>query len=194
MSFIHSRHHTHVHGQIFHLMELQGLGMDEACKALVVSKAVRRLMKEQGVSVVEALDDLIQRLSFSNLMASSSPPKINVQPQVTEDKSQEDLQITPLRPRLTPSLMSQRMARTLTKPILQLPPNKINTSTIKPDSQKIKNPRKRSVSEEHSAKEGRARADSVTEEVNAKLETRPKGKRDAVTAASQPAAKRPREA
>ena len=176
-------------------MELQGLGMDEACKALVVSKAVRRLMKEQGVSVVEALDDLIQRLSFSNLMASASPPKIKMQSQVLYDNSQDDLQITPLRPRQTATILSQRKARTHTKPILHPPTSKSNTSNTKPESQKIKNPRKRSVSEENSAnKEGRARADSVTEEVNAKLETRPKQKRDTVPVATQPAAKRPREA
>lgn len=176
-------------------MELQGLGMDEACKALVVSKAVRRLMKEQGVSVVEALDDLIQKLSFSNIMASASPPKIKIQSQFTDDKPQDDLLITPLRPRQSTTILSQLKARTLTKPILQPPTSKYNSSTTKPESHKIKNPRKRSVSEENSAnKEGRARADSVTEEVNAKLETRPKQKRDAVAVVAQPAAKRPREA
>ena len=164
-------------------MEHQGLGIDEAAQALVVSKAVRRTMMEEGFSAVEAMDDLIQRLSVSNLLASASPEKVPRHD--TKQPQHEESQITPLRSIQSATIPSHRRARTHVKPI--------PLKSAKPEQQKHKNPRKRSVSEEKVTKEGRARADSVAEEVNAKLETRPTVKRDVSTVIAPPPAKRPRE-
>ena len=166
-------------------MEHQGLGMDEASQALVVSKAVRRAMSEEGLSAVEAIDDLIQKLSVSNLLASVSPEKM---PRHDKKHPQhEEAPITSLSRIHSGTILEQRRARSNVKPIPLKP--------SKPELQKLKNQsqRKRSISEEKVAKEGRARADSVAEEVNAKLDTRPKAKRDVTTVVAPPPAKRPRD-
>ena len=164
-------------------MEHQGLGLDEAAQALIVSKAVRRTMMEEGLSAVEAIDDLIQRLSVTNLLASASPDKVPrfdaIQPQHGEAQS------TPLRTVQSAATLSHRRARNNAKPIPLKP--------TKPEQLKQKNQRKRSISEEKATKEGRARVDSVAEEVHAKLETRPTVKRDVSTVVAPPPAKRPRE-
>ena len=164
-------------------MEHQGLGLDEAAQALIVSKAVRRTMTEEGFSAVEAIDDLIQRLSVTNLLASASPEKVP-RPD-TRQPQHEDVQITPLRTVQSATMLSHRRARNNIKPI--------PLKATKLDQQKQKNQRKRSISEEKVTKEGRARVDSVAEEVHAKLETRPTVKRDVSTVVAPPPAKRPRE-
>lgn len=159
--------------------------MDEASQALVVSKAVRRAMREEGLSALEAIDDLVQRLSVSNLLASASPEKVarhdNKQPH------HEEASITSLPRVHSGTMLAQRRTRSNVKPIPLKP------SKPEPQKQKNQSQRKRSISEEKVTKEGRARADSVAEEVNAKLDTRPKGKRDVAAVVAPPPAKRPRE-
>lgn len=173
-------------------MELQGLGMEDAAKALVVSKAVRRAMKDQGFSAIEAIDDLTAKLCLANLLQSASPEK-----QQQQEHYQEQLSIrqsTPVRRLAQPLVaMSQRKpsARKMAKSKLaKATGNKVETT-------KPKNPRKRAASQEVETTK-RARADSVAEEVNAKIQQQqppePKGKRDGPTLPQPPASKRPREA
>mmetsp|Transcript_4911 Transcript_4911/g.8096 ORF Transcript_4911/g.8096 Transcript_4911/m.8096 type:complete len:243 (-) Transcript_4911:84-812(-) len=178
--------------EIFNMMELQGLGMEDAAKALIVSKAVRRAMKDQGFSAIEAIDDLTAKLCVANLFQSASP-----------EKQQQPLQQrTPLRRAVSSQTMVQASQR---KPSARKMV-KSKLTKVKADT-KTKNPRKRTASGEEKLDAIRTRADSVAEEVNAKIATQqpsdarppvaPKGKRStgdvtgAVTA--QPASKRPRE-
>ena len=178
------------------MMELQGLGMDEAAKALEVSKAVRRAMKDQGFSAVEAIDDLISKMSLANLLASASPPKPQEEPTTVKSN--------PLRRVLSSTTLLQQPM-----PIAPMSQRKPSARKIMQKS-KSKNVRKRSISEEQEIKiekTTRARVDSVTEQVNAKLATQPKAERPPVLpkgkrnldvntahAAVQPPTKRPREA
>ena len=164
-------------------MEHQGLGMDEANQALIVSKAVRRAMKDKGLSAVEAIDDLIQRISLDNLVITTTDSGDETK---IHHKHHIGPMATPLRRVHSSSMLSQRKGRNHSQPSTQ-------TLQSKPEPQKLKSSRKRSISEEKATKEVRARADSVAEEVNAKLETRPKGKRDVALGSTQPPAKRPRE-
>lgn len=173
--------------EIFHLMEHQGLGMDEASQALVVSKAVRRAMREEGLSALEAIDDLVQRLSVSNLLASASASPEKVARHDNKQPQHEEGSITSLPRVHSGTMLAQRRTRSNVKPIPLKP------SKPEPQKQKNQSQRKRSISEEKVTKEGRARADSVAEEVNAKLDTRPKGKRDVAAVVAPPPAKRPRE-
>jgi hypothetical protein len=172
------------------MMELQGLGMEDAAKALVVSKAVRRAMKEQGFSAIEAIDDLTAKLCVANLLQSESPEKQQ------QEQQHAIRQSTPVR-RAAPSLLavSQRKpsARKMVKSkFAKASGNKVETTN------KPKNPRKRAASSEVETKTSRARADSVAEEVNAKIQKQqpeqPKGKRDGPPVPQQPPSKRPREA
>lgn len=164
----HSPDPTPAFYQIFHMMELQGLGMEDAAKALVVSKAVRRAMKEEGFSAVEAIDDLTSKLSVANLLVSTSPA-------TTTEKALEKI-VVPLRspsrraaPATTIAPSSQQLHR---KPSARKTALK---KQAKPSILSLKNPRKRLLSDDQkdNTKNGRARTDSVTEEVNAKIaETR----------------------
>uniref|UniRef100_A0A6U1SRY8 Uncharacterized protein n=1 Tax=Trieres chinensis TaxID=1514140 RepID=A0A6U1SRY8_TRICV len=54
--------------EIFRAMEYLGLGMEEASKTVTVARALRRARLEQGLSAVDAIDDLTAKLSVSSLV------------------------------------------------------------------------------------------------------------------------------
>ena len=177
------------------MMELQGLGNDEATQALVVSKAVRRIMKEQGYSAVDALGDLIHRLDLTNLLTKASPYKSNPSTVHQESNQQgDDLKVTSLNSVSSGAILPHRKSRHPLKPpshAVGKNPQLKATTSVDVANLKSKHSRKRSISEEK--KDGmRSRTDSVTEEVHAKLETHttPKGKQ---STSLPPPAKRPRE-
>jgi hypothetical protein len=177
------------------MMELQGLGNDEATKVLVVSKAVRRIMKEQGFSAIDAIDDLMSRLDLTNLLSKVSPYTSNLSTLHQENKqSADDPKLNSLNRVSSGSILSHRKSRHPLKPTSQAAgknPQLKATTSVDTANLKSKHSRKRSISEEK--KDGvRSRTDSVTEEVHAKLETHttPKGKQ---STSLPPPAKRPRE-
>jgi len=53
--------------EVFRAMEVCRLGMEEAAKSVTVSRALRRARQEQGLSEVEAIDNLTSQLSLSSL-------------------------------------------------------------------------------------------------------------------------------
>jgi hypothetical protein len=52
-------------------MNLYGMGMEDAAHALTVSRAVGRLISERGLSAAQAIDDLASKLSIARLLESS---------------------------------------------------------------------------------------------------------------------------
>jgi hypothetical protein len=178
------------------MMELQGLGKDEATKALVVSKAIRRIMKEHGYSAVDAIDDLMHRLDLRNVLAKASPYTSSLTNIHQQENIQhvDDLKVTSLHRVSSGTILPPRKSRNPLKPPSHaVGKNAQLKATTSSDSAnlKLKNSRKRSISEEK--KDGvRSRTDSVTEEVHAKLETHttPKSKQ---STSLPPPAKRPRE-
>lgn len=160
---------TPTDNEIFHMMQCQSIGSVEAEKALTVSKAVRKIMKERGKSAVEAIDDLTSRLSLSNLLLSDRTPE---KPQPTRKstpikRQQPALKMTHTAQRKPPMSAKKIMKQKLLKP-------KLEGKSIKLEAKlNAKVSRKRSQSEEKEAavaKIGRQRSDSIsTEQVKAKM-------------------------
>lgn len=139
-----------------------GLGVNDASHALVVSRAVKRAMKERGLSAIEAIDDLTAKLEFSNLVVAS--------------EDEQDKEVQPHKVSSRPSSPQQQQQRTAaptpTFPMLHQRKRKANNNTVKSMSttnkngkQKIKN---HFQSRKRPAPQPRERADSVTEAVEAK--------------------------
>lgn len=63
-------------------MSAHGLGLDDATKALAVSKALQREMEAREISVIDAVDDLTSKLSLANLFRMNSSSAI--EPAVTD--------------------------------------------------------------------------------------------------------------
>ena len=171
-------------GQVFHMMKTQSVGLEEAQKALTVSKAVLRLMKQNGLSAVQAIDDLTSRLNVVSLLKGHSPSNGSNSVLIAEEmKRQQQQQRSSFPTRPAGGALSSAAP-----PPSQQSTKKNNSNTLVPGRKNSKtklpklgkNSRKRSASgssigAEESAKksiktlQGRARADSVTEEVNAKI-------------------------
>lgn len=199
-------------------MKVQRVGLDEAAQSLTVSKAMKRAMKDRGISAVEAIDDLTTRLSLANFSIFSEDE--------VDDQIDEKTEIQ--RPR-TPTALKKMMtpaSATTDKQRTQPPSSRKITSSkksgkVKVETLKGKTPvvvkpsRKRAMSGNEpeginqGESKGRARSDSVTEVVNAKMAavdtgaveaSKPvavRGKRrvpedSKPAAAVQPIAKRPR--
>lgn len=54
--------------EVFRLMEVHGLGLDEAAKAIVVSDALKRVQSNRGLSAVDAVDFLSSCLTTMKLL------------------------------------------------------------------------------------------------------------------------------
>lgn len=150
-------------------MQCQSIGSVEAEKALTVSKAVRKIMKERGKSAVDAINDLTSRLSLSNLLLSDrTPEKTQPTRKSTPIKRQQPaLKTTHTAQRKQPTSAKKSMKQKLLKP-------KSEGKSIKLEPKlNPKVSRKRSLSEEKEAavaKSGRQRSDSIsTEQVKAKM-------------------------
>lgn len=59
--------------EVFRVMKMHGIGMEDASKTLLVARAVQRSRSEKGVSSVEAIDDLTLKLSTSRLFGQVGP-------------------------------------------------------------------------------------------------------------------------
>lgn len=201
--------------KVFHIMKVQRVGMDEAAQALTVSKAMKRAMKDRGISAVEAIDDLTKRLSLANFSIFSDDE--------VDDRIDEMDEIQCPRTPTAVKRMMNPVSATTDKQRTQPPSSRKCTSSkksakVKVETLKGKNPivvkpsRKRAIEQEGGNQvepKGRARSDSVTEVVNAKMAavdtgaveaSKPvvlRGKRrvpedSKPAAAVQPMAKRPR--
>jgi hypothetical protein len=69
---------------VFDTMTTFSLGVEDASHALVVSRALQRLMKERSLSAVEAIDDLSSKLNATKLIScgqdSEEPPPASSRP------------------------------------------------------------------------------------------------------------------
>jgi len=170
--------------EIFQIMEVNGLGLDDAVRALIVSKAVQRSMTELGLSAIEAIDDLTAKLNIKNILNKSSTS-------ITHQEEQEvglKRVLRPLQPTLTKLVNRKIVAARKIKSKL-IAKGIITKTTL----------RKRPFSNDKNEHFGRARTDSVSEEVNAKLKStkqpsEPAGKSGNRGKGMQSCPKRPREA
>lgn len=142
-------------------MKRYNLGIEEATKAIVVSKAMRRAMIACE-SPAQAVEILTSKISLSNLLYDSSDEGVN------EDMSS-------IRPelRVEPVVTSRKTRQAAAKAGKQ--PGSSSSSQSSSSSSRSNKPmtgRKRSIEEIASRaekKETRGRADSVAEEVEEKI-------------------------
>lgn len=146
-----------------------GLGVDDASHAFTVSRAVRRAMKERGLSAVEAIDDLSSKLNISNLVTSSPSEELvddDDQTLVSTSRPSSPAQQQRTAPAPTPAttdrISSQQQHR---KRKASAKTNHKNTKQKKTPSRKRPAP---SSNDEKKFSSSRERADSVTEAVEAK--------------------------
>jgi hypothetical protein len=142
-------------------MKQNGLGIDEARKALTVHKALRRAM-EANSSAAEAIHNLASKIAVSNLMYESSDedPTDQEQPEMRiEPVSSLDRQLSSAASRIKPA------AATSTRKQKAAGLNKFAKTKIKAAG------RKRSIDEveKKDAQTSRDRSDSVEVEVDAKM-------------------------
>lgn len=177
--------------EMFDFMSHHGLGLDGASKALAVSKAVQRVMHEQKLSMVEAIDSLTSKLSVTNLIESRSALSVDDSTDASPNTADMRIQL--------PILAQQPRSKAITTTTTTQPSSVVvaaasasvstssTTSTRKTKTahNKQKNTnggstaRKRSVEEMKSDKNNddnaqtqqptRKRADSLSEVVNAKF-------------------------
>uniref|UniRef100_A0A7S4QL76 Uncharacterized protein n=1 Tax=Ditylum brightwellii TaxID=49249 RepID=A0A7S4QL76_9STRA len=84
--------------EVFRIMKSMGLGMEEASRVATVSRAVQKARGEQGLSAVDAIDDLTSRLNSSQLFGTepmTSPPRTSL-------SSPRERPCAPLPNRVTP--------------------------------------------------------------------------------------------
>mmetsp|Transcript_31058 Transcript_31058/g.47052 ORF Transcript_31058/g.47052 Transcript_31058/m.47052 type:complete len:269 (-) Transcript_31058:242-1048(-) len=158
--------------ELFQVMTRKGLGLDDASRALVVSKALQRSMSERGFSEIEAIDDLTSKLSITKLL-KSSPPKTAIQQQKRLLQNEAFL-----IPQSVPNGLNG--AVTLHR---KVPARKVKSKIAK-GAMKNQNARKRSflgenldkredlkpeLDENEQLNPVRSRSDSLSQEVNAKL-------------------------
>jgi hypothetical protein len=147
-------------------MKQNGLGIDEAKKALTVHKALRRAM-EANSSAAEAIHNLASKIALSNLMYESSEedPTDQEQPEMRiEPVSSLDRQISSAS-RIKPA------AATSTRKPKAAALNKIAKTKKTPNNNIKAAGRKRSIDEveKKDAQTPRDRSDSVEVEVDAKM-------------------------
>jgi len=146
--------------EIFDTMRRYGLGIEEATKTIVISTAVRRALLKCE-SPTQAIDVLASKISLTNLLYDSSDEEMS---------SDGDLSIRP-ELRVEPVVPVDRQLSSRKKLSANRKPRSSN-KIARPRNNKIAmTGRKRSIEETVpiEKKETRARADSVTEEVDAKI-------------------------
>jgi hypothetical protein len=154
--------------QVLDAMSSFGLGVDDASHAFTVSRAVRRAMKERGLSAVEAIDDLSSKLNISNLVTSSPSEELvdDDQTLVSTSRPSSPAQQQRTAPAPTPAtadrISTQQQHR---KRKASAKTNHKNTKQKKTLSRKRPAP---SSNDEKKFSSSRERADSVTEAVEAK--------------------------
>jgi hypothetical protein len=158
--------------QVIDTMTAYGLGVDDAAQALTVSRAVNRAMKERGLSAVEAIDDLTSKLSITKLLASGvQEPN---EPELPSSRPCSPDHRTPATP---PTATSDRHCnqhrkgrKAIAKPVLKNVSKKASKGTsTKNQSRKRPAPPNDETKQGESVKfSSRARADSVSEAVEAK--------------------------
>jgi len=190
--------------EVFHMMRTQGVGMEDARKALTISKAVLRAMKDNGGLAVQAIDDLTSRLNIVSLLNGKVPLENEGRVDYKMEPQRQRPQTTDRVPKKFPHV-SRKQKPKQPKIVLEA-----NHKTLKFSGITKTSSRKRSISGSDERK-SRGRSDSVSEEVNAKIaqscdgapaeqshSTIPvvsRGKRchpDSPSPAAQPTLKRPR--
>jgi hypothetical protein len=141
-------------------MQRYHLGIEEATKAIVVSKAMRRAMIACE-STAKAVDILASKISLSNLLYDSSDEGVD-ENMSSSSSIRPELRVEPVVTTRKTRQAAIKMAR----------PTSSSSSISSSRSNKSMTGRKRSIEEIASLeenKEKRVRADSVTEEVEEKI-------------------------
>ena len=87
------------------------LGVEDASHALVVSRALERLMKERGLSAVEAINDLSSKLNTTKLVSCSDGQDAEEPPLASSRPSSPQLQRS--TPTLSTTMSTDRVPATL---------------------------------------------------------------------------------
>lgn len=160
--------------EIFNTMNNRGLGLGEAAQALAISRALKRGMSDNGLSLQEAIDGLTSKLSLSNLVKSKYEFEDEC---LSPDPSSSSR--APSSVSITPKIHAIA-APSVQRPNLSTPISRKVKPTSKSAKAKLKNStnvRRRSIDEigqvekrDSTTFQTRDRADSLsTTEVNAKI-------------------------
>lgn len=152
--------------EIFESMKQNGLGIDEARKALTVHKALRRAM-EANASAAEAIHNLASKIAVSNLMYESSDED-------PTDQEQPEMRIEPLSSldrQLSSGSRIKPAAATSTRKQKAAGLNKFAKTKKTPNNNTKATGRKRSIDEveKKDSQTSRDRSDSVEVRVDAKM-------------------------
>jgi hypothetical protein len=156
--------------QIFETMQRYDLGIEEATKAIVVSKAMRRAMIACESSA-QAVDILTSKISLSNLLYDSSDE--GVDGNMSSSSIRPELRVEPVVTTRKTRQAAVKMAR---------PTGNSSSSSSSSRSNKPMTGRKRSIEETaplEEKNEKRVRADSVTKEVEEKINAKKSTEEDA---------------
>eukprot|EP00548_Thalassiothrix_antarctica_P013616 CAMPEP_0194170418 /NCGR_PEP_ID=MMETSP0154-20130528/5054_1 /TAXON_ID=1049557 /ORGANISM="Thalassiothrix antarctica, Strain L6-D1" /LENGTH=267 /DNA_ID=CAMNT_0038882243 /DNA_START=10 /DNA_END=813 /DNA_ORIENTATION=- len=151
--------------EIFHLMEVNGLGVDDAVRVLIVSKAVQRSINELGFSTVEAIDDLTVKLNINNTFNKSSRCSISPQEEGEQGRIGQKRALHSHQPTAT---MTMKSVTHKIVPAIKIK-SKLHVGSKAIAMNRTINSRKRPFPGEKSI--GRARIGSAAEEINAKLKS-----------------------
>lgn len=136
------------------------LGVEDASHALVVSRALERVMKERGLSAVEAINDLSSKLNTTKLVSCSDGQEAEA-PLASSRPSSPQLQRS--TPTLSTTMSTDRVPATLQQQ--RSKGRKVATAKTKNAKKAPKNGSTKGLSRKRSTRE---RADSVTEAVEQK--------------------------
>lgn len=167
--------------QIFDAMTVHGMGIESAAQALTVSRALQREIAQRNVSVVEAIDDLSNKLSLANLVKKGEEPTPSPRVDVAITPLQSEVRIqplsvaAPLRPKPTTSITASSSATTAkkAKPVNNKnAKQKSKTCASSNNKNAINSARKRPLDDTKQSSDQpqyRQRSDSLSEVVNAKF-------------------------
>jgi len=144
-------------------MRRYGVGSKQAARALIVSSTLKQYSTDRGLSTVDAVKELTSKLSQARLVEHGAETTQDQVASETPMRSQSpEMRIPPV----------QSMDRPITRNNKITKKSKSSKPKSKEASTKITNGRKRSMDESTPTEQpesSRARSDSVTEAVTAKL-------------------------
>lgn len=163
-------------------MSTLGLGIEDAARALTVSKAIQREQTQRGVSPLDAMDQLTAKLSGANLMSvgQGAQPASSMDPCDSMPSRASEVRIQPVLSVAIPPRKRTKSATSGTGPIssrtntLALKSAKHGNGTRKRSAEDMSTPNQPDLSiHKQEASDDcfqpRPRSDSLTEVANAKL-------------------------
>lgn len=168
--------------EIFQAMQELCLGIEEAARALTVSKALQRVQARRNVSILEAVDELTATLSVTNLIhrGSRSPTSAAVTCDELPHRTSTEIRIQPVpslnapRPTSAPASIdyfsSAATSNKKTKPVNNKNAKPKNTNgSRKRSAEELIESNRIDTSKKEAPIQTRPRADSLSEVVSAKF-------------------------